>query len=74
MIECKNCAAVLLKLRTSEVTTSALESISEAMSISSYFEKLLEMKAKALCMVCNWILPSPFVKYSNAYSLIQVLD
>lgn len=51
VIECVNRSAELLKLRTSEAATSALESITEAMSISSYSERLLEMKAEALCML-----------------------
>ncbi|KAJ8445799.1 hypothetical protein Cgig2_027880 [Carnegiea gigantea] len=53
VIECINCAAELLKLRTSEAATSALGSITEAMSISLYSEKLFEMKAEALCMSAN---------------------
>jgi len=72
VIECINRSAGLLKLGTSEAASSALELITEAMSISSYSEKLLEMKAEALCMVCTWNLPSPFVLHCNAYSFIQV--
>ena len=74
MIECINRSAELLKLGTSEAASSALESITEAMSIISYSKKLLEMKAEALCTVCNWNLPSPFVQHCNAYSFTQVSD
>ncbi|KAJ8440475.1 hypothetical protein Cgig2_013634 [Carnegiea gigantea] len=51
LIEHINRLAELLKLRTSEAAISALESITEAMSISPYSERLLEVKAEALCML-----------------------
>ncbi|XP_041028614.1 uncharacterized protein LOC121268417 isoform X2 [Juglans microcarpa x Juglans regia] len=43
-----NCAAKLLEQRTSDAALIALEIIAEALSISLYSEKLLEMKAEAL--------------------------
>lgn len=47
-----NCSGKLLEQKTSEAASSALERINEALSISSSSEKLLEMKADALYMVC----------------------
>lgn len=47
-----NCSAKLLEQKTSEAASSALKRINEALSISSCSEKLLEMKAEALYMVC----------------------
>jgi hypothetical protein len=49
---CTNRSAKLLEQKTSDAALSALEIIAEALSISSYSEKLLEMKAEALFMVC----------------------
>lgn len=46
-----NHAAVLLLTRTSKDVEAAVEVIAEALLISSYSEKLLEMKAEALFMV-----------------------
>ena len=46
--ELTNRSAILLEQKSS----SALDTIAEALSISSYSEKLLEMKAEALYMVC----------------------
>ncbi|KAH9610902.1 hypothetical protein KSS87_015497 [Heliosperma pusillum] len=51
VIECTIRSAELLRLKTSEAAASALDSIVEAMSVSIYSEKLLEMKAEALCML-----------------------
>lgn len=51
MAECTNSAAELLKERVSDAAGTALELISKALSISLYSEKLLEMKAEALCLV-----------------------
>lgn len=45
-------SAELLKQRTTDAAVTALEKIAEGLSISSYSEKLLEMKAEALFMVC----------------------
>lgn len=53
MIECTSRSAELLKLRTSDAAADALQCIAEAMLISLYSEKLLEMKAQALCIVCD---------------------
>ena len=47
-------SAELLKRRTSSDTERALEHINEALMISIYSEKLLEMKAKALLMLCRY--------------------
>ncbi|KAM3738949.1 hypothetical protein ACB098_09G168400 [Castanea mollissima] len=44
-------SAKLLEQRTSDAILSALQIIDEALSISSYSEKLLEMKAEALLML-----------------------
>lgn len=43
----------LLKEGSHDAVNSALESIVEALSISMYSEKLLEMKGRALCFVCT---------------------
>ncbi|KAI7997928.1 hypothetical protein LOK49_LG10G02809 [Camellia lanceoleosa] len=49
--ECMNQCAELLRRRTSNAAISALEIISQVLSISSYSEKLLEMKGEALLML-----------------------
>ncbi|XP_028094497.1 uncharacterized protein LOC114294576 isoform X2 [Camellia sinensis] len=49
--ECMNQCAKLLQQRTSNAAISALEIISQVLSISSYSEKLLEMKGEALLML-----------------------
>ena len=54
MAESTNYSAKLMEQRTSDATLSALEIIDNALSISSYSEKLLELKAEALLMVCNY--------------------
>lgn len=46
-----NNASELLKERTSDAAVTALELVSKALSISLYSEKLLQMKAEALCLV-----------------------
>lgn len=51
VIECTNRSAELLKLRTSDAAADALQCIAEAMLISLYSEKLLEMKAQAFCIL-----------------------
>ncbi|CAK8576919.1 unnamed protein product [Lathyrus sativus] len=47
-------SAELLQRRTSSETERALEHINEALMISMYSEKLLEMKAEALLMLCRY--------------------
>ncbi|ESW04234.1 hypothetical protein PHAVU_011G078000 [Phaseolus vulgaris] len=49
-----NHSAQLLLRRTSSDAERALEHINEALMISSYSEKLLEMKAEALLMLCRY--------------------
>ncbi|KAK7312178.1 hypothetical protein VNO77_35856 [Canavalia gladiata] len=49
-----NHSAQLLQMRTSSDAERALEHINEALTISSYSEKLLEMKAEALLMLCRY--------------------
>ncbi|KAF5941207.1 hypothetical protein HYC85_022374 [Camellia sinensis] len=49
--KCMNQCAELLRERTSNAANSALEIISQVLSISSYSEKLLEMKGEALLML-----------------------
>ncbi|CAL5423178.1 unnamed protein product [Camellia sinensis] len=49
--KCMNQCAELLQQRTSNAANSALEIISQVLSISSYSEKLLEMKGEALLML-----------------------
>ncbi|KAF7804056.1 DnaJ-like subfamily C member 7 [Senna tora] len=49
--ECTNYAAELLKERVSDAAGTALELLSKALSISLYSEKLLQMKAEALCLL-----------------------
>ncbi|XP_022744261.1 uncharacterized protein LOC111295144 isoform X2 [Durio zibethinus] len=46
--ELTNRSAILLEQKSSSAASSALDTIAEALSISSYSEKLLEMKAEAL--------------------------
>ncbi|KAK7396218.1 hypothetical protein VNO78_17067 [Psophocarpus tetragonolobus] len=50
VVKCINNAAELLKERTSDAAVTALELVSKALSISLYSEKLLQMKAEALCL------------------------
>lgn len=52
VVEYTNRSAKLLDQRTTDAALTALEIISEAMSVSLYSETLLEMKAEALCLVC----------------------
>lgn len=52
VVKCTNYSAELLQQRTSDAASNALTIITEALSISSYSEKLLKMKGEALCMVC----------------------
>ncbi|KAJ4830984.1 hypothetical protein Tsubulata_009302 [Turnera subulata] len=52
--ECQNRSAQLLEQRTSEVAVTALDAISEALSVSPFSEKLLEMKAESLFMLRNF--------------------
>ncbi|XP_027926546.1 uncharacterized protein LOC114183653 [Vigna unguiculata] len=51
VLKCINNAAELLKERTSDAAATALELVSKALSISLYSEKLLQMKAEALCLL-----------------------
>lgn len=53
VLECTNRSAELLKRSTANDAETALEVIAEAVVISSYSERLLEMKAEALFMVCS---------------------
>lgn len=53
MAKCVNQCAELIRQRTCNAAISALEVISGVLSISSYSEKLLEMKGEALLMVCK---------------------
>jgi len=50
--ECTNRSAKLLEERTYDAAVNALDAIGEALSISPYSERLLEMKAEFLFMVC----------------------
>lgn len=52
VVEYTNRSAKLLDQRTTDAALTALEIISEALSVSLYSETLLEMKAEALCLVC----------------------
>ena len=52
MVECINHSAKLLEERTYDAAVNALDVIAEALSISPYSERLLEMKAEFLFMVC----------------------
>ncbi|KAJ7976734.1 Heat shock protein DnaJ with tetratricopeptide repeat [Quillaja saponaria] len=49
--KCTNHSDELLEQRTSDAALSALELIKKALSISLYSEKLLQMKAEALCLL-----------------------
>lgn len=49
--ECISLSTKLLEEKTSDAATRALERLSEAISISKFSEKLLEMKAEALHML-----------------------
>ncbi|XP_057535351.1 uncharacterized protein LOC130813528 [Amaranthus tricolor] len=53
VMECTSRCAEVLKQRTSEAAVDALKCIDEAMSISIYSEKLLELRAQALCMLAR---------------------
>ena len=46
-------SAQFLQNKKSNDADNALEVIDEALLISSYSEKLLEMKAEAMCLVCS---------------------
>lgn len=48
------CSSELLLKKTSNDMESALGVIAEALKISPYSEKLLEMKAEALFLVCGF--------------------
>ncbi|XP_020982162.1 uncharacterized protein LOC107492642 [Arachis duranensis] len=48
VVECSNNAAKHLKERTSDAAETALELLTKALSISSYSERLLSLKAEAL--------------------------
>lgn len=50
---CIDQSTKLLEQKNPDAGFSALEIISEALSISLYSEKLLKMKAEALIMVCT---------------------
>lgn len=49
--ECARLSSELIEQKTDNAALSALDLIAEAVSISLYSEKLLEMKAEALFMV-----------------------
>ncbi|KAK4837008.1 hypothetical protein QYF36_002084 [Acer negundo] len=49
--DCTNRSAELLEQKTLEAASDALEIITEALSTSSRSEKLLEMKAEAMCLL-----------------------
>ncbi|KAM5549592.1 dnaJ [Rosa sericea] len=51
VVECTNRSATLLERRTTEAALSALGIISEALLVSIYSEKLLEMKADTLYLL-----------------------
>lgn len=53
--DCINRSAKLLEQRTHDAALSALDVIAEALLISPYSEKLLEMKAEFLFMVCVFL-------------------
>lgn len=50
---CMNRCAELMQRSTSNDAETALEVIAEALTLSSFSEKLLEMKANALFLVCG---------------------
>lgn len=70
MVECINNAAELLKKRTSDAAGTALELLTSALSISSYSEKLLQMKAEALCLVFSIPIPCTTHHYLFLFSLL----
>lgn len=51
--DCINCSAELLMSRASQDAEIALEVIAEALTISVYSEKLIEMKVQILFMVLH---------------------
>lgn len=61
MAECISLSTKMLEEKTSDAATRALEMLSEAISISKFSEKLLEMKAQALHMVCTVLMTKPTV-------------
>lgn len=76
VLECMNRSTELLKRGMSSDVETALEVIAEALMISSYSEKLLEMKAEALFMVCSSFNDTEkfyFEKLKSTRSLLSVL-
>lgn len=61
--ECADQSAKLLEQKNPDAALSALEIISEALSISPYSEKLLKMKVEALIMVSIWFIDMTNSKY-----------
>ena len=68
MVKCINYAAELLKERTSDAAATALELVSKALSISLYSEKLLQMKAEALCLVSS----IPIICSTHLYAFLLI--
>lgn len=67
--ECMKQAAELLGRKRSTDIDCAVSVISEGLMISSYSEKLLQMKVDALLMVCFNIKRNWFIYFSAAYNL-----
>ena len=61
--DCTDQSAKLLEQKNPDAALSALEIISEALSISPYSEKLLKMKVEALIMVSIWFIDMTNFKY-----------
>ena len=73
MVKCINNAAELLKERTSDAAVTALELASKALSISLYSEKLLQMKAEALCLVFSTLIICSTHLYAFLFCFFFVL-
>lgn len=66
-------SAELLQRRTSSDAEHALGVINEGLSISVYSEKLFEMKAETLFMVCTYLISysSKFFWYVKLFNILQ---
>lgn len=63
MSECVQRCLELLRRRTPKDAENALEAIAEALHISPYSEKLLEMRAQFLFMVRNLLMSQRFCRF-----------
>lgn len=67
MVDCISKYAELMQWRTSDAANSALGVITDALAISCYSERLLEMKAEALFPVCPISCLSGYLSHFKFY-------